>query len=242
MNFQPIYIVNENPILIQTLCKLHRKDTFRKFVIGCILFYVMTNWIPNLLSLYFPTTINSIFAANLGEQAEMLPQYPVVFLFYAFAFQGVFQLGQALYALTYMRNRSTEYSALFEGFGLYFKALMISVMQSLIITLWSMLFIIPGVIAMYGFRQSYYILADNPEKGVMRCMAESKFRMTGNKMNLFRLDVSYIPYLLLGYLPQVILAYIPGINLDSLPGVLLYFAADIPMIWAMAAYGKNCLL
>ncbi len=236
MNFTEMYIANENPILIQKLSREHSRGTWFKFFVGCLIFYVLTNWIPNLLALYFPSNVmDYLNLKNMDPAAaQQMPKIPLIFALYVFAFQGVFSLGQALYVLTYLRNRTVEYGALFEGFSVYIKALLITIFQSIICSLWMFLFIIPGIIAWYGFRQSFYILADNPEKSAIQCMAESKIRMTGNKMNLFKLDISYIPYLMVGYLPQMILAYIPGVDVNTLSGVLAFFVADIPMIMALS--------
>ncbi|MBQ0005707.1 MAG: DUF975 family protein [Clostridiales bacterium] len=235
-----IYIVNENPILIQVLTRKHMKPVFSKFVIGCILFYMMVNWIPNIISIYFPTTIwDYLNITAKGIDRNSLPAYPMVMVMYAFAFEGVFQLGKALYVLTLVRNRTAEYGSIFEGFTVYGKALAISFLQTVICTLWTMCFIIPGVIARYGFRQSYFILADDPSKHPIQCMAESKLRMTGNKMNLFRLDISFLPYLMLGYLPQLIVGVF-GVNAATLTGMAVYMLSDIFLVTAMAFWFAGC--
>lgn len=242
MNFErpDIYIVNENPVVIQLLSRKHMKPLFSKFVIGCIIFYMMVNWIPNILSIYFPTTIWDYLNISVkGIDSAALPAYPIVMFMYAFAFEGVFQLGKALYVLTFVRNRSAEYGSIFEGFQVYGKALAICFLQAIICTIWTMFFIIPGIIARYGFRQSYFILADDPTKNPIQCMAESKMRMTGNKMNLFRLDLSFLPYLLLGYLPQVIVGVF-GISAANLTGMLIYMAADVFLISAMSFWFVGC--
>ena len=43
-------------------------------------------------------------------------------------------------------------------------------MIGLFVGLWSLLFWIPGIIAAYRYSQAYYILAENPDKGIMDCI------------------------------------------------------------------------
>lgn len=235
MNNLELYIVKENPILIQKLAREHSYGSWKKYFIGILIFYILTNWVPNVLGLYFPANMMDYLPLDkLAAAGQPIPEVPLAFAFYVFAFQGVFALGQALYVLTYIRNREVEIPAIFEGFSFYFKALLITIFQSIICTLWSFLFIIPGIIAWYGFRQAFFILADDPSKSAILCLAESKVRMTGNKMNLFRLDLSYISYLLIAYLPQLILGFFPSISVKTLGGMLIYFVADIPLIAAFS--------
>lgn len=163
---------------------------------------------------------------------SMLPNIPLVVGLYALFFEGVFQVGKALYVMTFIRNREVEYESLFEGFMLYVKAFMVALIQTLIVAGWSLLFIIPGVIAKYGFSQSYFILADDPKKGVMQCLAESKLRMTGNKAMLFMLDLSYLPYLMLGAVPQVIAGAFIALDTTTIAGTIGLIILDIPMVLA----------
>ncbi len=234
MQFQDQYIVRENPILIQKLAKEHSKGMLPKYFIGCLIFYLLMNWIPNILGVFLPTPIWNYINMPRGEiDINMLPAYPMVFFLYAFAFQGVMELGKSLYVITFVRNRSTEYEALLEGFKLYGKALFMSLLKSLIVTMWMFLLIIPGIIANYGFSQAYYILADDPKKGITQCLAESKLRMTGNKMNLFRLDISYFIFILLGYGFESIIGGLLNLTATNLTGCLIYMVIEIPLVCAL---------
>lgn len=46
--------------------------------------------------------------------------------------------------------------------------------MGIFVMLWSLLFWFPGIIAYYRYSQAFYILAENPEKGIMDCINESK--------------------------------------------------------------------
>lgn len=66
--------------------------------------------------------------------------------------------------------------------------------------LWSLLFLIPGIIKFYSYRMVPYILADNPNIGAIRAITLSRNMMRGNKFDMFVLDLSFLGWYLLGTL------------------------------------------
>lgn len=64
--------------------------------------------------------------------------------------------------------------------------------------LWSLLFIIPGIVKSYEYRMIPYILGENPDMNREQAFAMSKQMMAGNKWNTFVLDLSFILWDLLG--------------------------------------------
>ena len=79
-------------------------------------------------------------------------------------------------------------------------------LRDLYIVLWSLLFVIPGIIKSYEYRMIPYILADNPEMPTEEVFAESKRLMSGNKWKAFVLDFSFIGWQLLSILTCGILS------------------------------------
>ncbi|MCL2717196.1 MAG: DUF975 family protein [Lachnospiraceae bacterium] len=73
-------------------------------------------------------------------------------------------------------------------------------LRSLFIFLWSLLFLIPGIIKFYEYRMMTYILAENPGLDSNEVFARSKAMMTGDKWNAFVLDLSFIGWHILGAL------------------------------------------
>ena len=65
-------------------------------------------------------------------------------------------------------------------------------LQAVYIIGWTLLFIIPGLIAAYRYQLTGYILAENPEMGANDAITRSKELMKGNKWRLFCLDFSFI--------------------------------------------------
>lgn len=64
--------------------------------------------------------------------------------------------------------------------------------------LWSLLFIIPGIIAGYSYRFVPYILAENPDIKPMDAIKLSKQMMNGHKWEAFVFDLSFLGWNILG--------------------------------------------
>ena len=63
--------------------------------------------------------------------------------------------------------------------------------------LWTLLFIIPGIIKTYEYSIIPYILADDPEISSKDAFKKAKEMMKGNKWRLFKLEFSFIGWFLL---------------------------------------------
>ena len=64
--------------------------------------------------------------------------------------------------------------------------------RDLYVWLWSLLFVIPGIIKAYEYRLVPYIYAENPDMKYSDILAESSRLMKGHKWNTFVLDLSFI--------------------------------------------------
>lgn len=65
-------------------------------------------------------------------------------------------------------------------------------LRGLYTTLWTLLFIVPGIIKAYEYRMIPYIMAEHPEIDTKEAFAISKQMMTGNKWDAFVLDLSFL--------------------------------------------------
>ena len=116
---------------------------------------------------------------------------------------SVVSAGFVLFLLNTIRGRSPSYGNLLDGFGFFFKIILINALAALFIWLWSLLLIVPGVIAYYRYSQAIYILLDDPTKSPLRCLRESKELMRGHKGELFVLDLSFLGWYLLRIVPML---------------------------------------
>lgn len=78
-------------------------------------------------------------------------------------------------------------------------------MKGLFQFLWSLLFVIPGIIKSYEYRMIPYILSENPEISRQRAFEISKQMMKGNKWNTFVLDLSFLGWEILSGITMGIL-------------------------------------
>lgn len=81
-------------------------------------------------------------------------------------------------------------------------------LMKLFISLWSLLFVIPGIYKSYQYRMVPYLLAENPEMDYQRALSLSASIMDGEKWNAFVLDLSFIGWYLLSIFTCMILAVV----------------------------------
>lgn len=100
----------------------------------------------------------------------------------------------------------------------YIKNAIIMLLRSIYISLWSLLFVIPGIIKSYEYRMIPYILAENPDIDRKTAFELSKKMMDGQKWDTFVLDLSFIPWVLLMIITCGIVGvfyYLPYYNLTN---------------------------
>lgn len=104
------------------------------------------------------------------------------------------------------RGEEMGYSSLLDGFGIVGKVIWCDLLVSIKIFLWSMLFVIPGIIAAYRYRFAMYNLLRNNSLTVSQAIALSCRQTEGMKFDLFVLDLSFIGWQLLSALTFNILS------------------------------------
>ena len=130
----------------------------------------------------------------------------------------VLNAGYYCYCFGILRREEMPYESLFDAFPFAGKVILLSIVEGVFIFLWSMLFVIPGIIAAYRYRFAMYNLCENPEMGVMEALNMSKAQTYGFKAQLFLLDLSFLGWeilcgLTLGILNIWISPYIAQTNI-----------------------------
>jgi len=105
---------------------------------------------------------------------------------------GPLALGAAMFSLNLSRGREAKLEQLFDGFRLFSKSLVTYLLMLLYILLWSLLLIIPGIIAALSYSMSFYILADDPSLLPRDVLERSKKMMYGYKSKLFGLCILFL--------------------------------------------------
>ena len=86
---------------------------------------------------------------------------------------------------------------LFRYFRQWRTMLAAGLLQAIYILGWTLLFIIPGIIAIYRYSMTSCILAENPEMGANDAITRSRELMKGNKWRLFCMEISFIGWMIL---------------------------------------------
>ncbi len=102
------------------------------------------------------------------------------------------KVGYAKYNLNLNDNKEAQFENLFDYFRNWKTNITASLLKSLYTLLWTLLLIIPGIIASYSYAMTEYILADHPELYANEAIKKSKEMMDGNKWRLFCLEFSFI--------------------------------------------------
>lgn len=83
--------------------------------------------------------------------------------------------------------------------GYWFHAGVVMVICDVVIGLWSLLFIIPGIYKSYVYRMVPYFLADDPQLSWKEAAERSRELMRGQKFDAFLLDLSFIGWDILSF-------------------------------------------
>lgn len=119
---------------------------------------------------------------------------------------GLLVGGPLSYGLTRVQARlvnesgyEVDLSDLFKGFSESFtQSLVLGFMKTLFTALWSILFVVPGIVKTYAYSMAFYIQQQSDDKNWKKALEQSQRLMNGNKMKLFLLDLSFIGWYILG--------------------------------------------
>ena len=155
----------------------------------------------------------------------------VVWVIVTLIISGAGKLGYATFNLKLVDHKAVSLSDLFSQFHRLGTGFCMNFLLALYTILWTLLFIIPGIIKEYSYAMTPYILAEHPELSVNEAITRSREIMDGNKWRLFCLGFSFIGWSLLCALP-VLLALTPIVHMahraDSLVPLLWLIPASIP--------------
>ena len=116
---------------------------------------------------------------------------------------SVVGVGFSLFVLNAVRGAGPALGNLLDGFGMMPRLLLLLILEYVFVFLWSLLFVVPGIIAAYRYRFAVYLMLDHPEYGAMECIQKSKEMTYGYKMQLFLLDLSFILWGIASAIPGI---------------------------------------
>ena len=186
-------------------------------IIAVIVYTLCVQLPPAILNTLFGVDMGELYSMNMGYSYNVgvdgystvynsMPAYSPLSGIYSLLVTGAMDLGLTLFFLAMFRRQIVGIGDVFLGFERYGKALGLFLFQGLFIVLWSLLFIVPGIIAAIRYSQAFFILADDPNKGIRQCMDESKMMMRGNKAKYFCMSLSFIGWAILASIPAGVLS------------------------------------
>lgn len=117
--------------------------------------------------------------------------------FAALILTGVLSVGIAFTMLGIVRGANVEFKDFFSGFNNFGTNCGAGILVGVFTFLWSLLFVIPGIVKTYSYAMTFYILADHPEMTATEAITASRKMMDGHKFDLFVLQLSFFWWYLL---------------------------------------------
>ena len=199
MTYRQYHIVTEAP---RTLRALARQA-------------LQGRWLESFLLLVVVAAISTVpqmilNAPNIGILSFLATLYSILI-------QGPLSLGVSYYFIKLFRQQEGGIDDLRYGASYAAKAIALYLHMAIRVFLWSLLFVIPGIVAAMRYSMAFNILADDPTKAPVQCLMESSEMMRGNKMSYFILALTFIGWALLASIPQSIVEGIQmrSFNLDA---------------------------
>jgi uncharacterized membrane protein len=117
-----------------------------------------------------------------------------------FVLGGPVMLGLKTFFLKLDRRQPAKFDDLFSQFDNFGNGFLLALLTGIFVFLWTLLLIVPGIIAAYSYAMAPYLMADDPKLGAMDAIRASKQMMKGHKSRLFWLNLSFIGWALLSAL------------------------------------------
>ena len=192
-------------------------------IIGSLIYFVVTSicQIPSLFSsVHEMITLLKIevpdFLLPISAFFAYSPISSITSLFSSFVLPvlafGFFSIGYKA-----INKQTIDSTTIFDGFRNFINVFLVNLLIGIFTFLWTLLFIIPGIIKGLSYSMANFIMAENPNISASDAIKESKKLMDGNKLDYFMLSLSFIGWHLLdiftlGILSIWLIPYIHATN------------------------------
>ncbi len=205
-----------------------------------------------------PTAGNNLYSWMNAAEQQLARHYGMIVLLsiLSFILTYVFGVGLKNYYLQLHRGQGAGFSLLFSRMHIFGKCLGQVLLIMIFIFLWCLILVpgifllslmkiynpvvilvlvfimlIPAIVASYRYEMASYLLADNPDMGVMQSISKSKEIMYLHKGKLFCLYVSFLGLVVL----SAVIAYVLNLLLPVLGTVAGFFTSLIIQVNAHSA-------
>ena len=124
-------------------------------------------------------------------------------------FASIFLFGPVTFGMTLIFLRKArgfgpiDFNNLFKGFSIFGDTLVLGLMQALIPALWCLIPIVGifiGIRKSYSYAMAFFIKVDDPNAQWRECLDRSALMMEGHRFELFKLQLSFLGWLIVGAL------------------------------------------
>ena len=133
-----------------------------------------------------------------------IPPVAILFYFIAFGSWGAHAMGIACV------RRGLDVTHAFSGWGNGWKMVRLLFCQQTYVFFWLLLFVVPGVRAMFSYALAPYLQIDHPAWSPHRCLKESARLMEGHRWRLFTLGFSFLGWYALAFLVHYFIPFLGG--------------------------------
>ncbi len=165
-------------------------------VLGYVLYFILVMSFSMFLvsSVFFVSIVGAASGTNPAIATSTMQFFAQIV---ELLVSGAFTVGFMGFFLGIAQDSEVRLELLFVGFRRFWKSFGTYFFYGLFISLWMLLFIIPGIIASFRYAMAFFIIADDEDCGALEAISRSKEMMKGNKWKLFCLHWRFLGWALL---------------------------------------------
>ena len=141
------------------------------------------------------------YSNSEGDIDNVNSSYSII----TFIIGGPLAFGISRFSLNLSRGQFSEIGQIFSGFKRFADSFVAFFLVNIFTLLWTMLFIIPGIIKSLSYSMTYFIMIEDESIKPMDAIEKSMAMMDGHKMKLFTLYLMFFLMIIL----SAILLFIP---------------------------------
>lgn len=168
------------------------RGNWGRAVVMSLVIYLIIAVFCGILFSFFGIVFSSILGGDDPSASLMfLPVgLPLVYIAFVFIIM-IYVFGMQMTYANFVRGDSQSLKVS-DAFSFGFKNLDVILLKFLYIFAWSLLFYIPGIIKMYSYAMTPYIVRDNPGISADAAIHASRELMRGHKLDLFVLNLTFL--------------------------------------------------
>jgi len=160
------------------------------------------NWPVVIITVFIFLALTQLFTnqdrvVTLSNGESMVNSSSAFFNLLSFILTGPLTYGLMVF-FRRLREQTANIKDLFDGFSRFGATFLLNLLTTVFVVLWSLLLIIPGIIAAIRYTMAYLIMTENPDMTALECITASKMMMEGHKMEFFSFALSFLGWFLLG--------------------------------------------